>query len=106
MLGSSNCPNSEAKVLIPISKTLTPLKDNCSFGKFTGSSFTILPNLSIPSSTEEPCAVISLGSEADTNKAVDAARSAFEGWMFTPKNDRLKLIENILEEYNDRPFTN
>jgi len=56
----------------------------------------------IDPSTEEPCAVISLGSEADTNKAVDAARSAFEGWMFTPKNDRLKLIENILEEYQKR----
>ena len=54
----------------------------------------------IDPSTEEPCAFISLGSEADTNKAVDAARSAFEGWMFTPKNDRLKLIENILEEIN------
>jgi aldehyde dehydrogenase (NAD+) len=56
----------------------------------------------IDPSTEEPCAVISLGSEADTNKAVDAARSAFESWMFTPKNDRLKLIENILEEYQKR----
>ncbi|MDG2097583.1 MAG: aldehyde dehydrogenase family protein [Paracoccaceae bacterium] len=53
-------------------------------------------------STEENCAVISLGSQADTNKAVKAARDAFESWMFTPKNDRLKLIENILEEYELR----
>ena len=53
-------------------------------------------------STEENCAVISLGSQADTDKAVKAARDAFESWMFTPKNDRLKLIENILEEYELR----
>ena len=53
-------------------------------------------------STEENCAVISLGSQADTNKAVKAARDAFESWMFTPKNDRLELIENILEEYKLR----
>ena len=53
-------------------------------------------------STEENCAVISLGSQADTDKAVKAARDAFESWMFTPKNDRLELIENILEEYKLR----
>ena len=53
-------------------------------------------------SNEENCAVISLGSQADTDKAVKAARDAFESWMFTPKNDRLELIENILEEYKLR----
>ena len=53
-------------------------------------------------STEENCAVISLGSQADTDKAVKAARDAFDSWMFTPKNDRLELIENILEEYKLR----
>ena len=53
-------------------------------------------------STEENCAVISLGSQADTDKAVKAARDAFESWMFTPKNDRLELIENILAEYKLR----
>ena len=63
----------------------------------------ILPSKSndlevVDPSTEENCAVISLGSQADTDKAVKAARDAFESWMFTPKNDRLELIENILEE--------
>ena len=53
-------------------------------------------------STEENCAVISLGSQADTDKAVKAARDAFDSWMFTPKNDRLELIENILAEYKLR----
>ena len=53
-------------------------------------------------STEENCAVISLGSQADTDKAVKAARDAFDSWMFTSKNDRLELIENILAEYKLR----
>ena len=53
-------------------------------------------------STEENCAVISLGSQADTDKAVKAARDAFDSWMFTPKNERLELIENILAEYKLR----
>ena len=56
----------------------------------------------IDPSTEETCAVISLGSHADTNKAVSAARASFESWMFTPKNERLQLIESILEEYQKR----
>ena len=56
----------------------------------------------IDPSTEETCAVISLGSQADTNKAVAAARASFESWMFTPKNERLQLIESILEEYQKR----
>jgi len=56
----------------------------------------------IDPSTEETCAVISLGSQADTNKAVAAARASFESWMFTPKNERLRLIESILEEYQKR----
>jgi len=53
-------------------------------------------------SNEEACAVISLGSEADTNAAVAAARAAFEPWMNTPKEDRLALIEKLLEVYNSR----
>ena len=56
----------------------------------------------IDPSTEETCAVISLGSQADTNKAVAAARASFESWMFTPKNERLQLIESILDEYQKR----
>ena len=53
-------------------------------------------------STEEPFAIISLGYKEDTDKAVKAARDAFDSWMFTPKNDRLELIENILAEYKLR----
>ncbi|HHB80190.1 MAG TPA: aldehyde dehydrogenase family protein, partial [Aliiroseovarius sp.] len=53
-------------------------------------------------STEEPCAVISLGSEADTNAAVAAAKSAFNSWALSAKEDRLALIQKILEVYNCR----
>ncbi|MCI2400214.1 aldehyde dehydrogenase family protein [Aliiroseovarius subalbicans] len=53
-------------------------------------------------STEEPCAVISLGNQADTDAAVAAAKAAFDSWAFTPKADRLALIEKLLEVYQKR----
>ncbi len=53
-------------------------------------------------STEEPCAVISLGDQADTDRAVAAAQAAFEGWMFTPKAERLALMERLAEIYQAR----
>ncbi len=53
-------------------------------------------------SNEEACAVISLGSEADTNAAVAAAKAAFIPWMNTPKAERLALLEKLLEVYNSR----
>ncbi len=56
----------------------------------------------IDPSSEEPCAVISLGSEADTNAAVAAAKDAFASWAFSPKQERLDLIRKILEVYNSR----
>ncbi|EDZ46808.1 aldehyde dehydrogenase family protein [Rhodobacterales bacterium Y4I] len=53
-------------------------------------------------STEEPCAVISLGSEADTNAAVAAAKAAFPGWMATPVEQRIALVEKLVEIYEAR----
>jgi len=53
-------------------------------------------------SNEEVCATISLGSEADTNAAVTAARAAFEDWAFTPKADKLALLRKLLEVYKAR----
>ncbi len=53
-------------------------------------------------SNEEVCETISLGSEADTNAAVAAARAAFDGWSQTPKDERLKLLNRLSEVYNDR----
>jgi aldehyde dehydrogenase (NAD+) len=56
----------------------------------------------IDPSTEEACAVISLGSEADTNAAVAAAKAALPGWMATPVEERIALVEKLLELYNAR----
>jgi aldehyde dehydrogenase (NAD+) len=53
-------------------------------------------------SNEEPCAVISLGDQADTNAAVTAAKEAFPSWAVTPKEERLALVERILEVYKAR----
>jgi aldehyde dehydrogenase (NAD+) len=56
----------------------------------------------IDPSTEEPCAVITLGSEADTNAAVAAAKAAFPAWMTTPPEERIALLEKLIELYNAR----
>ena len=52
--------------------------------------------------TEEPCAVISLGGQADTDAAVSAARAAFADFAYTEKAERLALLEKILEIYDRR----
>ncbi len=53
-------------------------------------------------STEEPCAVISLGAQADTDAAVAAAKAALPGWMATPVEDRIALVEKLVEIYQTR----
>ncbi len=56
----------------------------------------------IDPSTEEPCAIISLGSQADTNAAVAAAKAAFPLWAATPPADRRAAVVRILEQYEAR----
>lgn len=56
----------------------------------------------IDPSTEEACAVISLGSAADTNAAVAAARAAFDSWSQTSPAARLAIVKRILEVYEAR----
>jgi len=53
-------------------------------------------------STEEVCATISLGSVDDTNAAVAAAKAAFVPWAMTSKEERIALLEKLLEIYNTR----
>ncbi len=53
-------------------------------------------------STEEVCAVISLGTKEDTNKAVKAAKLAFATWKDTSKKERIDLLEKLLEIYKKR----
>ncbi|PHQ67986.1 MAG: aldehyde dehydrogenase family protein [Sneathiella sp.] len=56
----------------------------------------------IDPSTEETCAVISLGDQSDTDAAVAAARAAFDSWSQTPKEERLALIEKLADIYEAR----
>lgn len=56
----------------------------------------------IDPSTEEVIGVISLGDQADTDAAVAAAKAAFESWSMSSKDERLRLLERILETYEKR----
>ncbi len=53
-------------------------------------------------STEEPYATIALGSEADTDKAVSAARRAFPEWAATAPETRIAYAEKIYDIYKRR----
>ena len=48
-------------------------------------------------STEEECAIISLGGVEDVNDAVNAATEAFETWAFSTKEERLKYLEALYD---------
>ena len=56
----------------------------------------------IDPSNEEVSAVISLGGEADTNAAVAAAKAAFPAWAATPVEERIALLEKLMEIYKAR----
>ena len=47
-------------------------------------------------STEQVCAVVSIGGQADTNAAVAAAKAAFNSWRQTSKSHRLTLLKRFL----------
>jgi aldehyde dehydrogenase (NAD+) len=52
--------------------------------------------------TEEPAGVISMGSAADVNRAVAAARRAFDTFSQTTREERRALLQKILEVYKKR----
>jgi aldehyde dehydrogenase (NAD+) len=52
--------------------------------------------------TEEPCTEITLGTKADVDAAVAAARTAFKTFSQTSREDRLALMGRIIEEYKKR----
>ena len=52
--------------------------------------------------TEEPIATISLGGSADVDRAVAAAKRAFESYSETSPEERLKLLRRIIEVYQSR----
>src|SRR5580658_4655388 len=52
--------------------------------------------------TEAVAGQISAGSKADVDKAVAAARRAFETYSRTSREERLELLQRILAEYQKR----
>ncbi len=52
--------------------------------------------------TERPCGTISLGGPADVDRAVAAARRAFDSFSHTTREDRLALLGRILDVYKAR----
>jgi aldehyde dehydrogenase (NAD+) len=52
--------------------------------------------------SEQPIATISLGSAADVDRAVAAAKRAFESYSETTVQDRLELLTRIVEVYKSK----
>ena len=56
----------------------------------------------IDPSTEDPCAVISIGDQGDTDAAVAAAKAAFPAWAATAPEVRADYVKAILAQYEAR----
>jgi len=52
--------------------------------------------------TEQPIGKISMGSAEDIDRAVKAARKAFESYSRTTREERIALLENILKVFKTR----
>jgi aldehyde dehydrogenase (NAD+) len=70
-------------------------------GKWTAPAIAKTLDVENPA-TEEVIARISLGSQADVDRAVAAARGAFESFSQTTREERVALLERIAAEYNRR----
>ncbi|WP_019517313.1 aldehyde dehydrogenase family protein [Sphingomonas sp. Mn802worker] len=56
----------------------------------------------IDPATEQPCTEITLGTPADVDRAVAAARAAFETWSQTSVDERKAVLMRIIAEYKTR----
>ncbi len=56
----------------------------------------------ISPSTEEPTTEITLGTKADVDAAVEAAKAAFKTFSQTSREERIALMERIIVEYKKR----
>jgi aldehyde dehydrogenase (NAD+) len=56
----------------------------------------------IDPATEEPIGRISLGSAADVDRAVAAARAAFETYSRTSREERIAVLERVIAAYHAR----
>src|SRR3954454_18544004 len=59
-------------------------------------------HLVIDPATEEPCGRIFLGSGADVELAVRAARNAFDGFAESSREERIALLERIIVAFKRR----
>lgn len=60
------------------------------------------PHDVINPATEEPVARISLGAKGDVDKAVAAAKSAFETFQFSSREERMGYLAKVIEVYQRR----
>ncbi len=81
--------------------TETHLKQNYIGGRWVDSKGG-KPHDVINPATEEPASTIILGTAADVDDAVAAAREAFKSWSQSTREDRLALLGRIVEEYKKR----
>ena len=52
--------------------------------------------------TEEIVCEVAMGNDADADRAIMAARAAFDGFTVVPVAERIALLRRILDIYNDR----
>ena len=52
--------------------------------------------------TEEIVCEVAMGSAEDADRAILAARAAFDGWTYRPVAERIAVVKRILEVYNER----
>lgn len=52
--------------------------------------------------TEQPSGKVAIGSAADVDAAVEAARRAFETWGLTTVEERLEVLGRVIAEYRNR----
>ena len=52
--------------------------------------------------TEQVCGTVAVGSAADVDRAVAAAREAFAAWSATSSKDRIEVLQNVLDVYQKR----
>lgn len=60
------------------------------------------PHQVINPATEEACTTITMGTAADVDAAVAAAKEAFKSYSQTTREERLALLERIVAEYKKR----
>lgn len=52
--------------------------------------------------TEEIVCEVAMGNAADADRAILAARAAFDSWTYRPVKDRIAVVKRVLEVYNER----